>query len=62
VGPPEDSEEDAGLGDRAELEKAHLLAALHEHGWNRAQAAKALGINRATVWRKLKIFNISDPG
>jgi transcriptional regulator of acetoin/glycerol metabolism len=38
------------------------LAALHEHGWNRAQAAKALGINRATVWRKLKIFNISDPG
>ncbi len=45
----------------AELEKAHILAALHEHGWNRAQAAKALRINRATLWRKLKVFNISHP-
>jgi len=25
------------------------LAALHEHAWNRAQAAEALGINRATL-------------
>lgn len=45
----------------AELEKAQILAVLHEHGWNRAQAAKALGINRATLWRKLKVFNISGP-
>ncbi len=46
----------------AELEKAHILAALHEHGWIRAQAAKALGVNRATLWRKLKIFNTSNSG
>jgi len=46
----------------AELEKAHILAALHEHAWNRAQAAEALGINRATLWRKLKVFDIRDPG
>jgi len=62
VGLPEDSEEDAGLGDRAELEKAHILAALHEHVWNRAHVAEALGINRATLWRKLKVFDIRDPG
>ena len=46
----------------AELEKAHILAALHEPGWNRVQAAKALGINRATLWRKLKVFNTRDLG
>jgi transcriptional regulator with PAS, ATPase and Fis domain len=46
----------------AELEKAHILAVLHEHGWNRAQAAPALGINRATLWRKLKVFDTRDPG
>lgn len=46
----------------AELGRTHILAALHEHGWNRAQAAKALGINRATLWRKMKGYNISDPG
>ena len=46
----------------AELGRTHILGALHERGWNRAQAAKALGINRATLWRKLKIFDIRDPG
>ncbi|MBI4382082.1 MAG: sigma-54-dependent Fis family transcriptional regulator [candidate division NC10 bacterium] len=44
-----------------ELERSHVLAALHEHGWNRTKAAKALGITRATLWRKLKVFRISDP-
>jgi len=46
----------------AELGRTHILAALHEHAWNRAQAAEALGINRATLWRKLKVFDIRDPG
>ncbi len=46
----------------AELEKAHILAALHEHDWNKAQAAKALRINRAMLCRKLKVFNSSHPG
>jgi len=45
-----------------DLERSHILAALHEHGWNRTKAAKALGITRATLWRKLKVFRISDPG
>jgi len=58
---PQHSSPNKGLT-LAELEKAHILAALHEHAWNRAQAAKALGVNRATLWRKLKVFDIRDPG
>jgi len=50
----------AGRG--PELGRTHILAALHEHGWNRAQAAEALGINRATLWRNLKVFDIRNPG
>ncbi len=31
-----------------------LVQALEAHGWNRAETAKALGIGRTTLWRRMK--------
>jgi DNA-binding NtrC family response regulator len=45
----------------AEAEKAHILSALYEHGWNQARAAQELGISRTTLWRKLKEYGITGP-
>jgi two-component system response regulator HydG len=42
----------------ADVEKAHILATLHEHGWNQARAAEELGISRSTLWRKLRDYGI----
>ncbi|ANN76835.1 propionate catabolism operon regulatory protein PrpR [Bordetella flabilis] len=35
-------------------EVRHIREALHAHGGNQAAAARALGISRTTLWRKLK--------
>ncbi len=43
----------------AEVERRYVLRVLDQVGGNKVQAAKILGINRATVYR---IMNESDPG
>ena len=43
----------------AEMERRHVLRVLDQVGGNKVQAAKILGINRATVYR---IVNEADPG
>jgi len=43
----------------AEVERRHVLRVLDQVGGNKVQAAKILGINRATVYR---IVNEPDPG
>jgi two-component system response regulator AtoC len=42
----------------AEVERRHVLRMLQQVGGNKVQAAKILGINRATVYR---IVNETDP-
>ena len=42
--------------------REQLLAALKTCGWNKAEAARQLGINRATVWRKMKQWGIPLDG
>ncbi|MGA7878202.1 MAG: sigma 54-interacting transcriptional regulator [Desulfoferrobacter sp.] len=37
-----------------------ILGALQKTGWNKAKAARLLGIDRATLYRKLQKFNITD--
>jgi PAS domain S-box-containing protein len=39
-----------------DLEIQTILDALKQHNWNKTQAAKALGIDRTTLWRKLKRY------
>jgi PAS domain S-box-containing protein len=39
-----------------DLEMRTILEMLKHHNWNKTRAAKALGINRTTLWRKLKQY------
>ena len=56
----ETKDEDCGeLLTLAEVERRHVLRVLDHVGGNKVQAAKILGINRATVYR---IVNEADPG
>ena len=41
-------------------ERAHILHALREHSWNRRKTADALSIDRTTLWRKMKRFELID--
>jgi transcriptional regulator with PAS, ATPase and Fis domain len=46
----------------AELEKAHILSVLESVDHNQRQAAKLLGINPSTLWRKLKAYGEVEQG
>ena len=39
-----------------ELERRHILAVLQQCGGSRTAAAKILGLDRSTLWRKLERF------
>jgi transcriptional regulator with PAS, ATPase and Fis domain len=40
-------------------EKDMLLDMLQKYSWNKGKTAAALNINRTTLWRKLKKYNLS---
>jgi DNA-binding NtrC family response regulator len=44
----------------AEVEKEHILRALKQHAGNRSAAAKSLGIDRKTLWRKIQVYGLKD--
>jgi len=50
-----------GAASLEDLEARFIRAALEEHGWNRAEAAHALGIHKTTLHRKIRKLNISLP-
>ncbi len=56
-GPDEDNH---GLTLQA-LEKTHIIDAINRHGGNRTAAARELGINPSTLFRKLKSLGIKSP-
>jgi len=39
-------------------ERDVILAALEQNAWNRNKAASALGVNRTTLYNKMKKYNI----
>ena len=53
--PPDDGDVLRSLED---IRRAHLLVVLEACGWNRAQAAKVLRINRKTVYRMITRFGL----
>lgn len=57
----------SGMGDRRHtpmtleaLEHQHIDRTLRYHGGNRTRAAKELGISRATLINKVKLYNITE--
>ena len=58
VSAPEAAPSDAaGIKTLDELEREHILKALEHTGGNRALAAQLLGIDRVSLWRKLRRYN-----
>ncbi len=43
----------------ANPERQILIEALESNGWNRQETAKMLGVNRTTLYKKMKKFNIT---
>ncbi|MBP9853839.1 MAG: sigma-54-dependent Fis family transcriptional regulator [Candidatus Omnitrophica bacterium] len=41
-------------------EREHIISVLNECNWNRNKAAAALGVNRTTLYNKMKKYNILD--
>ncbi|MCP3850513.1 MAG: sigma-54-dependent Fis family transcriptional regulator, partial [Gammaproteobacteria bacterium] len=48
---------DADQPTLAELEKRYILKILASQNNNREKTAAALGVNKSTLWRKLKEYN-----
>jgi len=44
-----------------EVEKVHILNVLEQNQWNISSAAKILGIDRVTIYKKLKKYGIKRP-
>jgi DNA-binding NtrC family response regulator len=42
-------------------ERRILMRALEANGWNRQQTAEVLGINRTTLYKKMKAYGIEEP-
>jgi transcriptional regulator with GAF, ATPase, and Fis domain len=45
--------------DPEDLESARLRSILDAHQWKRAEAARALGISRATLWRRMRELRLA---
>jgi DNA-binding NtrC family response regulator len=45
-----------------EPERRILRAALEANDWNRQETARQLGINRTTLYKKIKQFELDEPG
>jgi len=46
------------LSPLADVEKEHIARLLRHHAGNRTAAAKSLGIDRKTLWRKIKAYGL----
>jgi DNA-binding NtrC family response regulator len=53
---------DADAPDLATLERRYILATLDRHGGNRERTAEALGINKSTLWRRLRQYAADGEG
>jgi transcriptional regulator of acetoin/glycerol metabolism len=44
----------------ADAERRQMARALETHGGNRTHAARALGVSRATLIKKIKLYRLDD--
>jgi DNA-binding NtrC family response regulator len=45
-----------------ELENKHVLQILNKYGWNITRSAKALNVDRVTLYAKIKKYDLKQPG
>jgi two-component system response regulator AtoC len=50
-----------GLSTLEEVEKAHIQKILGQMGWNISATAKALGVSRPTLRKRLKSYRLFPP-
>jgi DNA-binding NtrC family response regulator len=43
-----------------DMERKHIVASLQQHSWNISRTAKALGIDRVTLYNKIKRYQIRE--
>ena len=43
-----------------EMERKHIVGNLRQHGWNISRSARALGIDRVTLYNKIKKYQIRE--
>jgi two-component system response regulator AtoC len=60
-GEDQESPEEKSTMSLMEVEKRHILQVLGETGWNVTQSAQLLGIDRATLYNKIKHYALSRP-
>ncbi|TWC63172.1 sigma-54-dependent Fis family transcriptional regulator [Herbaspirillum sp. SJZ099] len=58
---PADRAQPAGASEPELLERKHIIAALDECKWRPVPAAERLGISRATLYRRMRRFDIVPP-
>ncbi len=51
----------SGYESLEDLEKAHIIQILNKYGWNISQSAKALKVDRVTLYNKIKKFDLKQP-
>lgn len=49
------------FNDKSAIEPDKILITLNKAGWNKAKAARQLGISRLTLYRKIEKYNIIRP-
>ena len=49
-------------GPLADLEAEHIVRTLTRHRWNISESARVLGIDRTTLYNKMKKYDICEPG
>jgi DNA-binding NtrC family response regulator len=55
---PEEEEVGEGLASLRAMERRHILKILNEHRWNITRSAQALGIDRVTLYHKIKKYDL----
>jgi len=44
-----------------DLEKAHIVSILQKYEWNISRSSKALGVDRVTLYNKIKKYDLKAP-
>ncbi|OGK78947.1 MAG: Fis family transcriptional regulator [Candidatus Rokubacteria bacterium GWC2_70_16] len=56
----EGDEGQEGAESLREMERRHILKVLNDHDWNITRSAQALGIDRVTLYHKVKKYNLKE--